>query len=142
MWIEATRPLCLQFQRGAVHLRPGCPVEVSDEEGRKAVDAAKGKVRTLPLPEVAVGSTLTWERAGRLIRGRVEHLTTDGGRWALVTLPDGTWSSVNLRFARLVDADVCFACRATTRWVSIYGAVICAHCHPPVDDDLVKEWLT
>lgn len=150
MWIEATRPLCLQFPRGAVHLRPGRPVEVSDEEGRKAVDAAQGKVRTVPLPEpvagpapaqVTIGATLTWDRAGLILRGRVEHLMTDGGRWALVTLPDGAWSSVNLTVAELVTTGACFACQSTTRWVSIYGAVICAACHPPVDEHLVKEWI-
>ena len=34
----------------------------------------------------------------------------------------------------------CYACGATRRWRSVYGAVICARCHPPADAVLVAAW--
>ena len=36
--------------------------------------------------------------------------------------------------------DVCYACGTTRRWRSVYGAVVCARCHPPVDAALVAAW--
>jgi hypothetical protein len=35
----------------------------------------------------------------------------------------------------------CYACGGTRHWKSIYGAVVCGGCHPPVNPDLVAEWL-
>jgi hypothetical protein len=34
----------------------------------------------------------------------------------------------------------CYACGTTRRWRSVYGAVVCAQCHPPADAALVAEW--
>jgi hypothetical protein len=34
----------------------------------------------------------------------------------------------------------CYACHARLFWVSVYGAVICARCHPPANRGLVREW--
>jgi hypothetical protein len=34
----------------------------------------------------------------------------------------------------------CYACGTTRRWRSVYGAVICARCHPPADAALVAAW--
>jgi hypothetical protein len=34
----------------------------------------------------------------------------------------------------------CYACGTTRRWRSIYGAVVCARCHPPADVALVAAW--
>jgi hypothetical protein len=35
----------------------------------------------------------------------------------------------------------CFACGDTRRWRSVYGAVVCARCHPPADAAMVAAWL-
>jgi hypothetical protein len=34
----------------------------------------------------------------------------------------------------------CWVCHGTRRWRSIYGAVVCARCHPPADVALVTAW--
>ena len=31
-------------------------------------------------------------------------------------------------------ADACYACSTTRRWRSVYGAVVCAQCHPPAKE--------
>ncbi|GAB4231997.1 MAG: hypothetical protein Kow00109_04350 [Acidobacteriota bacterium] len=33
----------------------------------------------------------------------------------------------------------CYACRGTDFWISHQGAIICARCHPPADERLVRE---
>ena len=51
------------------------------------------------------GSSITWQRADRTIQhGVVDflHVDMDGTTWAFVTLPDGIWAAVNLKFARLI----------------------------------------
>ena len=35
----------------------------------------------------------------------------------------------------------CFTCRGGQFWLSVYGAKVCARCHPPAEDRLVKEWI-
>jgi hypothetical protein len=34
----------------------------------------------------------------------------------------------------------CHCCQGTRRWRSIYGAVVCARCHPPASPALVTGW--
>jgi hypothetical protein len=34
----------------------------------------------------------------------------------------------------------CYACGTMRRWCSVYGAVVCAQCHPPADAALVAVW--
>jgi len=34
----------------------------------------------------------------------------------------------------------CRACNGWLYWVSVYGPVICAQCHPPASRALVKTW--
>ena len=34
----------------------------------------------------------------------------------------------------------CPCCKGTKRWRSVYGAVVCARCHPPADAALVAVW--
>ena len=34
----------------------------------------------------------------------------------------------------------CGACNGWLYWVSVYGAVVCAGCHPPPSRALVKTW--
>jgi len=33
----------------------------------------------------------------------------------------------------------CYACGTRSRWRSVYGAMICARCHPPADAILVED---
>jgi hypothetical protein len=35
------------------------------------------------------------------------------------------------------SSSACYACGTTRRWRSVYGAVVCARCHPPADAALV-----
>ena len=48
------------------------------------------------------GDLIEWDRAGTMQTGIVDSLYTDETttRWAFVTLPDGTWAAVNLKFAK------------------------------------------
>jgi hypothetical protein len=36
--------------------------------------------------------------------------------------------------------DACYACGTRRRWRSVYGAVVCARCHPPPDAAAVAAW--
>jgi hypothetical protein len=38
------------------------------------------------------------------------------------------------------SSSACYACGGTRRWRSVYGAVVCAQCHPPADAALVAAW--
>jgi hypothetical protein len=63
---------------------------------------------------------------------------------AIITLVDHQGWKLLARVpdkVRRVDGGPCFACRSTRRWRSIYGAVICAECHPPAAPELVAEWI-
>jgi P4 family phage/plasmid primase-like protien len=35
----------------------------------------------------------------------------------------------------------CFTCHASRFWRSIHGAMVCGTCHPPMNPDLVTEWI-
>lgn len=45
----------------------------------------------------------------------------------------------------LVDVSLpgrrCQACHSYLFWVSVYGVVTCASCHPPATPQLVREWF-
>ena len=36
--------------------------------------------------------------------------------------------------------ETCYTCGTTRRWRSVYGAVVCARCHPPAEAALVAGW--
>jgi hypothetical protein len=42
---------------------------------------------------------------------------------------------------RRVDGGPCFSCQTQRFWISVYGAVICGECHPPVSASLVDRWI-
>jgi len=42
---------------------------------------------------------------------------------------------------RIGGMDPCFCCKGGVFWESIYGSVVCAECHPPINDSLVKQWI-
>jgi len=57
MWIEAVKPLRVQFKHGKeVRLHPGAPVEFPDEDGQKLIEQAPGKVRLVLRP----GDVVEW----------------------------------------------------------------------------------
>ncbi len=35
----------------------------------------------------------------------------------------------------------CHMCGSKTFWLSIHLRLICAECHPPADESLVKKWI-
>lgn len=35
----------------------------------------------------------------------------------------------------------CHWCGGTDKWESIYGAIVCSHCYPPINPRLVKRWI-
>ena len=47
MLIEADRPLTVRLPDGDIRLVPGHPVELPDDQGRKLVQKANGKVRAV-----------------------------------------------------------------------------------------------
>jgi len=57
--IEAAIPLRVHLRSGEIHLRPGQPVELSDDDGRKLLERAKGKVWRVN--ELRPGSIITWD---------------------------------------------------------------------------------
>ena len=62
---------------------------------------------------------------------------------ALLTLIDHQGWKLLARIpekVRRVDGGPCFSCQSTRRWVSVYGAVLCVVCHPPVSPGLVARW--
>ncbi len=50
MWVEATTPLRVRFAHGEIRLRPGHPVELSEEDGRKVLDKAGDRIRVVTAP--------------------------------------------------------------------------------------------
>jgi hypothetical protein len=36
---------------------------------------------------------------------------------------------------------ICHACRTSSFWLSIHGAVVCGICHPPASPNLVVRWI-
>lgn len=45
MWIESATQIRVEFKTRTVHLQPGVPTEVPDEDGRKLLAQVPGKVR-------------------------------------------------------------------------------------------------
>lgn len=99
MWIESTKPIRVQSKQGEVRLRPGYPVELSDEQGQKLLDQAGDKVRIVKAPrrdvivELAVRpdgtplSPIYWEDAKGCILGPAVPklmIQTNGEFWLAV----------------------------------------------------------
>ena len=73
MLIESLVVLRVKLPSGEVVLKPGCPVQFSEDEGRKLLEKAPGKVRAVaPAPIVLEPASPTarpiyWERSGSII---------------------------------------------------------------------------
>jgi hypothetical protein len=85
-----------------------------------------------PVPDVTTAVPPT---VASCLHARIGHCGTgtaeDEPRRALVTQPMSYWPN---------SLGACYACGTTRRWRSVYGAVICARCHPPGDVVLVAAW--
>jgi len=55
---------------------------------------------------VQTGDRIEWQRAGTAQQGLVDflHCDADGTMWAFCTVPGGSWSAVNCKFVRAVQA--------------------------------------
>lgn len=92
MLIEGLKPLCIVFPDSAVHLVPGYPVYFSDEQARRVLRKAGGKVRVLIDPghaapgELIEGERVMWKSGEGLCGPAIVHVVdcTRGGRWVLV----------------------------------------------------------
>jgi hypothetical protein len=71
MLIESLSPLLVRFRSREVHLEPGQPVRFSEEDGRKLLARAPGKVRCVtPEPPLQAGWLVVYrDRQGRLRGG-------------------------------------------------------------------------
>ncbi len=75
-------------------------VSMSGMSGPDSVDLARIEAATVT-PTISAGSLITWRRGdGSIQTGFVDVLHTDdmAVRWAFVSLLDGTWAAVNLKF--------------------------------------------
>lgn len=59
MLIESSVPLVVRFRSGKVHLKPGCPHQFSDIDGRKLLAKVPDKVREIK--GIQAGEVVTWE---------------------------------------------------------------------------------
>lgn len=70
-------------------------------------------------PERVLPVAVTSRSSGR-------SLTGPGGiTLALSLQPDGT----------------CYCCKGSRWWLSVYGVLVCATCHPPAVPELVSRWI-
>jgi hypothetical protein len=112
LWIEASTPLTIRRRSGDVRLLPGRPVDLPEAEALKLLAKAPGKVReatgSVDIEEMkltwalAPGDRIEWQRAGTAQQGLVDflHCDADGTMWAFCTVPGGSWTAVNMKFAK------------------------------------------
>jgi hypothetical protein len=68
--IEASKPLKVRLRVGEVHMQPGRPVRFSEEDGRKLLARAPGKVRCVtPKPPLRAGWLVAYRDSDGRLRG-------------------------------------------------------------------------
>lgn len=106
MQLEATgQPIRYRLKTGEeVTLRPGVPMELPDQAANQLLQKAPDKVRRVnPVPAIHSGDRIIWGTDGTLYGPATVdflHIDPDGTAWAFVTLPDGRWTAVNMKFVR------------------------------------------
>lgn len=98
-------PFTYRWPTGEVRLEPGKPVDLPEARAQRLLNKAPGKVRVVT-PSIAAGSLFTWTRGdGSKQEGFVDFLYADHteNRWAIVSLPGGTWAFVNVKFLKEVN---------------------------------------
>ena len=94
-------PFTYRWPGGEVHLEPGKPIDLPDARAKRLLEKAGDKVRAIT-PVFHPGDQIEWHRADLTRQmGLVDdiHVDETGTRWAFVTLADGGWAAVNLKFA-------------------------------------------
>ena len=109
MLIESLRPLCLVFPDSTVHLAPGYPVYFSDDQARRVLEKAGGKVRVLNYDyaptELREGKPVRWKSDSGYCGSAMVHIVdyASKGRWLLVwNEGDPQW----IHETRVVKTDV------------------------------------
>lgn len=51
---------------------------------------------------------------------------------------ESAWAAA---FGDVTKEEACFACKGDLFWVSEYGAIICANCHPPINDMVAVDYI-
>lgn len=104
MIIEALQPLHIRRATGDLHLRPGYPIELPDDEAARLLSKAGGKVRAILEKSVTIDpamktdgsplSSIYWETGdGRILGPAVpEYLARDRNTfWIVVTFRGRIW---------------------------------------------------
>lgn len=81
-------------------------MSVPNSENPPGNQADSGKTATPSDPVCTPGCLIAWQRADLTVaQAKVDFLHTDaeGTKWAFVTLPEGGWAAVNLKYARRTD---------------------------------------
>ncbi len=162
MLLEATSKAVRYHLRDGreVLLQPGVPVEMSDGAGRRLLEKAGGRVRIVsPSADVVIeaaspsATPVFWEGADGRICGPAspEHFlmigSGDAARfWLLLTFEGSLWwiRSDLLRSRQAFEQQpprVCACCGGHRFWLSIHDSRVCAVCHPPRHERLVRAWL-
>ena len=94
--------------------------------------AARAPESETPVPDVTTAIPDTVASCSRARIGRCgDDIAEEETQRILVTQPLSRWPN---------SPGTCYACGTTRRWRAIYGAVVCAQCHPPADAALVAAW--
>jgi hypothetical protein len=88
---------------------------------------------------VQPGTTMRIENNQKLIkRGYARKLTPEETKEFLA---DYARTFEKLMEDKLREIRSCYNCGKADKWESIYGAIVCSHCHPPLKPELVKRYI-
>jgi hypothetical protein len=126
-------------------LTPGEHLELPDENARRLLAKAPDKVRLISTDSVFEPAInvrpVYWESCGKLHGpGRVIGFVkmTDAGKetfWLWVETSTG-WSLIS--DAALRRRPICWCCKGTEHWESVYGVRLCTRCRPPSNPSVVS----
>lgn len=111
--LQKLREIGCELRPEGDRLRVRAPAGVLTDELRSLIREHKGELLHL----------LSAGEAGRVVTRcpPVPRITL-----ALSLQPDGT----------------CYVCKGSRWWLSRYGVLICAQCHPPAVPEMVARWVT
>lgn len=88
---------------------------------------------------VQPGTTMRIENNQKFIkRGYARKLTPEETKEFLT---DYARTFEKLMEDKLREIRSCYNCGKADKWESIYGAIVCSHCHPPLKPELVKRYI-
>ena len=104
MLIEALQPLLVHLPDCDLQLEPGQPVDILDDHAVRLLAKVPDKVRRVEqIVPLVCNQPICWKSADGSARcGVVDfwHVEPDGTQWVFVTMPDGRWAAVNLRYIK------------------------------------------